>query len=254
MQSTAIAIFFLLVAATIGQEYPVPGAPETRLARAIGNQYFDFVQWTIEALAEKGEQISVPIERYLTDEQRSQFVLDYMQSTRDYYDLEGRVRQIYANATITDPAAASVDLRARRDAIRANIEQRRPTAEAIIQQQISTVLIDEGFGVDGEVFPPVAARITPLPNILIISPRDEIKRVSGEGLAAGLSVDQAEAIETAVMSDTNQSALVVPIGGPGRLPGDDSGNNAVAVVDANDGARMVTSLALPAPAGLQLSG
>ena len=61
-------------------------------------------------------------------------------------------------------------------------------------------------------------RITPLPNILIISPRDVINRVSGEGLAAGLNVDQAEAIEAQVFSDTNQSALVVPIGGLADYP------------------------------------
>lgn len=213
-----IVVFFLAVAVIIGQEYPVPGANETRLARAVGNQYFEFAQWTIEALAEKGAQIATPIERYLDDDQRRQFVLDYLQATRDYYDLEGRVRQIYADATVTDPAATSADLRTQRDAIRADIEQRRPTAEAIIQQQISAVLIDEGFGVGGEVFPPVAARITPLPNILIVSPRDEIKRVTGEALAAGLKVDQAEVIEAHVLSDTNQSALVVPIGGLADYP------------------------------------
>ena len=213
-----LAVFCLTVAVIIGQEYPVPGAPETRLARAVGNQYFDFAQWTIAALTEKGAQIAVPIERYFDDEQRCQFVLDYLQATRDYTDLESRVRQIYADASITDPAAASADRRTKRDAIRAAIEQRRPTAEAIIQQQISAVLMDEGFGVGGEVIPPVAARITPLPNILIVSPRDEIKRVTGEGLAAGLTVDQAEAIETRVFSDTNQSALVVPIGGLADYP------------------------------------
>jgi hypothetical protein len=218
VRSATLAVFFLAVAVTIGQEYPVLGAPETRLARAVGNQYFDFAQWTIEALAEKGAQIAVPIERYLNDDQRRQFVLDYLQATRDYYDLEGRVRQIYADASITDPAAVSAELRTRRDAIRAGLEQRRPTAEAIIQQQISAVLIDEGFGIGGEVFPPVAARITPLPDILIVSPRDEIRRVTGEGLAAGLKVDQAEIIEARVLSDTNQSALVVPIGGLADYP------------------------------------
>ncbi|MBI5567412.1 MAG: hypothetical protein HY870_21110 [Chloroflexi bacterium] len=211
-------VFFLAVAFFIGQEYPVPGADETLLARAVGNQYFEFAQWTVEAYTEKAAQIAVPIARYLDDEQRRQFVLDYMQATRDYYDLENRVRQIYAEAAITDPAAVSEDVRARRDALRASIEQRRPTAEAIIQQQISVILIEEGFSVGGEVFPPVAARITPLPNILIISPRDEIKRVTGEALAAGLKVDQAEAIEARVLSDTNQSALVVPIGGLADYP------------------------------------
>lgn len=211
-------VFFFALAVFIGQEYPVPGDEATLLARAVGNQYFEFTQWTVEALAEKGAQIAVPIERYLDDEQRRQFVLDYMQATRDYYDLEGRVRQIYADATVADPAAASAEVRAQRDALRASLEQRRPTAEAIIQQQIAVILVEEGFGLGGEVFPPVAARITPLPNILIVSPRDEIKRVTGEALAAGLKVDQAEAIETRVLSDTNQSALVVPIGGLADYP------------------------------------
>jgi hypothetical protein len=214
----ALVVFFLVVAVTIGQEYSVPGANETRLARAVGNQYFDFAQWTIAALAEKGAQLVVPIDRYLNDDQRRQFVLDFMQALRDYSDLEGRVRQIYADASISDPAAASANLRVRRDAIRAGIEQRRPTAEAIIQQQISVVLIDENFSLGGEVFPPVAARITPLPNILIVSPRDEIKRVTGEALAAGLKVDQAEVLEARVFSDTHQSALVVPIGGLADYP------------------------------------
>jgi hypothetical protein len=218
IRSAILAGFFLAVAGIVGQEYPVPGANETRLARAVGNQYFDFAQWTVEALAEKGAQIAVPIERYLDDEQRRQFVLDYLQATRDYTDLEGRVRQIYAEASIRDPAAASAELRTRRDTIRADIEQRRPTAEAIVQQQVSAVLSNEGFGLGGEVFPPVAARITPLPNILIVSPRDEIERVTGEGLAAGLTVDQAEVIEAQVLSDTQQSALVVPIGGLADYP------------------------------------
>ena len=211
-------VFFFSVAFFIGQEYAVPGDDDTLLARAVGNQYFEFVQWTVEALAEKGAQIAVPIDRHLDDAQRRQFVLDYLQATREYYELEGRVRQIYADAAVTDPTTSSEKLRIERDARRATIEQRRPTAEAIIQQQVSVLLIEEGFGTGGEVFPPVAARITPLPNVLIISPRDEIKRATGEALAAGLKVDQAEAIEARVLSETNQSALVVPIGGMADYP------------------------------------
>lgn len=215
----AANIFVLFgVAVLIGQEYPVPGDVDVRVSRAIGDQVFDFPEWTGAALVEKAAQIAVPIQNYMTDAQRSQFVLDSMQMTGDWSQLEGQVRKIYSDAAIADPASASSDLRARRDALRAQIEQRRPTVEAIIQQQISSVLIDEGFGVGGEVVPPVAVRITPLPYVLVISPRDEIRRISGEGLQAGLSVDQAETIEANVLSTTNQSAIVVPIGGLADYP------------------------------------
>jgi hypothetical protein len=202
----------------ISQEYPVPGASSTIISRLAGKELFDFTQWLGDAWLEKASQVSVPIQDYLSDAQRSQFVLGFTQLLNDWWSLESQVRQAYANAAIKDPEAQTEELRARRDAVRAKIDLRRPTAEAIIQQQISSILADEGFGRGGEIFPPVAARITPLPYMLIISPRDEINRVDAEGLQAGLSVDIADRIETQVLSQTNQSALVVPIGGLAAYP------------------------------------
>ena len=102
-------------------------------------------------------------------------------------NLEGQVRRVYADASIKDPETKTQDLRARRDAIcepRSNDCVPRPKRS--FNSRSPSVLVDEGFGAGGEVFPPVAARITPLPYILIISPRDEIHRIDGEGLQAGL--------------------------------------------------------------------
>ncbi len=214
----ALVMFFALVAVLIPQEYPVPGARDTRVSRAIGAQPFDFIEWLSSAWSEKAAQLAAPVQDFMTDEQRSQFVLDYMQLIRQWWRLEGRVRQIYNDSSKTDLAAATVELRAQRDQIRVEAEQRRPTVEAVLQQQLSSVLVDEGFGVGGEIFPPVAARITPLPDILILSPRDEIRRDDGESLQAGLAVDQMEQIESQVLSTTNQSALVTPIGGLAAYP------------------------------------
>jgi len=202
----------------VPQEYPVPGAPETIVSRLAGGELFDFMQWMTDSWLEKASQISVPVQDYLSDAQRSQLVLDFTQLMSEWQDLEWQVRQVYADDSVKDPEAQTKDLRAKRDAIRAEIEQRRPTAEAIIQQQISSVLADEGFGVGGEIFPPVEARVTPLPYMLIVSPRDAINRVDAEGLQAGLNVDIADRIERQVMSTTNQSALVVPIGGLAAYP------------------------------------
>ncbi len=202
----------------VPQEYPVPGAPTTIISRLAGKDLFDFAGWMADSWLEKAEQISAQVQDFLPETQRRQFVLDFTQLLNDWGKLEEQVRQVYADASVKDPETQTKDLRAERDAIRAEIERRRPTAEAIIQEQIASVLADEGFGAGGEIFPPVAARITPLPYMLIISPRDEINRVDAEGLEAGLSVDKADQIETQVLSQTNQSALVVPIGGLAAYP------------------------------------
>jgi len=212
------AIIFALIALLVGQEYPTPGDYRTQILRAVGDQFFDFVQWEGDAVTEKISQLTLPIQNYLDDRQQEQFVLDYLDLTQHWLSLDQKVRDLYADASIKDPISASADLRSQRDAARGQIEQRRPTAEAIIQQQISSVLIDDGFAIGGEVIPPVAARITPLPYMLIVSPRDQIKQTDAEGLQAGLNVDQAEQIETQVLSTTNYSALVVPIGGLAAYP------------------------------------
>jgi len=214
----AFIVFFAVMALLVSQEYPVPGDPGTRVSHAMGKDVFDFIAWMGEGWLEKAGQIAAPSEDYLTDEQRSQLVLHFTQLLNDWSDLEGQVRRVYADSSVKDPEASTQDLRIKRDALRAEIERLRPTAEAIIQQQISSVLVDEGFATGGEIFPPVAARITPLPYILITSPRDEIRRIDGEGLQAGLNVDEAERIETQVFSATNRSALVVPIGGLAAYP------------------------------------
>jgi hypothetical protein len=213
-----LLIFFAVMALLISQEYPVPGSPGTKISRVIGQEIFDFVAWMGEGWLEKAGQIAAPAEEFLSDEQRSQLVLTFAQKMNDWSDLEWQVRSAYADAEIADPETKTQDLRARRDRLRAEIEQLRPMAEAIMQQQIARVLVAEGFATGGEVFPPVAARITPLPYILIMSPRAEIRRLDGEGLQTGLPVDEAERIETQVFSATDRSALVVPIGGLAAYP------------------------------------
>ena len=62
------------------------------------------------------------------------------------------------------------------------------------------------------------AQMTPLPSLLIVSPRDRIERVEGVSLAHGLDAAVWDEMETAVYTQLNQSALVVPIGGLGTYP------------------------------------
>jgi hypothetical protein len=78
--------------------------------------------------------------------------------------------------------------------------------------------VDEGFGLLGQAWPPVQMHMTPLPSILVVSPRDEIRQLYGLPLAHGLSLSRHQAMEEAVLDDLDRSALVVPIGGLGIFP------------------------------------
>ena len=147
-----LMILLAVMAVLISQEYPVPGEPDTQISRAIGQNIFDFIAWMGEGWIEKASQIAAPAENFLTDEQRSQLVLTFAQKMNDWLDLEWQVRRAYADASIEDPETKTQDLRTQRDSLRAEIEQLRPTAEAILQQQIASVLVDEGLAV-GVNFP-----------------------------------------------------------------------------------------------------
>lgn len=212
------AIVFVVVILLLVGDAPAFGSAEAKLERIVGADQFDFLGWELDAFREKGAQSAVAIQSYLDEAQRAQFVVDYLARLRRLRDITRQVDRIYADPGVKDPAAASATQRAERDQLRAEVERLQPTAEAIVQDQIASVLADEGLAVGGHVFPPVLASITPLPNILVISPRDQIKREPGVGLSAGITVDRADAIETAVFDQLDKSALVTPIGGLAVYP------------------------------------
>ena len=211
-------IFFTILAYLCTGNAPTPGAFDTQIERIMGVDRFDFAGWMIDALLEKGAVGSLPIQDYLDASQRAQFVVDYLDRTRRLFSIERDIDRIYADPNVTDPDAVSAARRAERDGLRAEIEQRRPTLEAIIQDQIATVLAEEGLSIGGRVFPPVLARITPLPHILILSPRDRIERVDSFDLSASLPVERIEVIENQVSAQLDKSAFVTPIGGLALYP------------------------------------
>ena len=200
--------------------YDVPNfssRPEA-MDRLLAGHHFDFVTWTIEAVLGKiGHELVRPQDG-MTDADQIAFVRDFMDRVREYQRLENEVRLVYINPDVDDHDAASADLRAQRTQARREVDARQDLAEAIIQEQIEAVLRDEGFAVGGQVMPPVRFRFTPLPYVLIVSPRDHIETIDQRGLQTGLTVDQQDSIERAVGQKFNVSALVTPIGGLAAYP------------------------------------
>jgi hypothetical protein len=94
----------------------------------------------------------------------------------------------------------------------------QPIAEAIIEDQVGTILAEEGFDLFGQTWPPVQMHMTPLPLILIVSPREEIRQIHNIPLEHGLPLGTQENIESAILDTVDRSSLVVPIGGIGFFP------------------------------------
>jgi hypothetical protein len=71
-------------------------------------------------------------------------VLDYLALVGEARRLQDRIERIYADPEIASPAAASAELQGELAAVRARVVQLQPVAEAIVQEQVASVLVDEG--------------------------------------------------------------------------------------------------------------
>ena len=186
----------------------------TSLAR---NHLFDYVSWEIDALWEKTQQELLGTHYYLDDgEQRIQ-VLTYLEQLADAQEIEAQIERAYSNPYINDPLSATVDLRAERDRLRADLDASQPLVEGIIESQVSAVLTDAGFDLLGQVMPPVSMHFTELPTLLVISPRDHIEFKVDINLTP-LTIEQRETLEAQIERELDVSALIVPLGGLSLYP------------------------------------
>ena len=207
-----------LFCAVVAPEWPAFQDERHRLNAIIELRDFDFLVWFLDALAAKGSERAALGHAYLDQETRQEVVLTYLEHVRDARRLEGEINSLYADPDVANAAAASASLRSERAHIRAQMKQLQPVAEAIVQEQVSAVLADEGFELLDGILPPVQMHMTALPLILIVSPRDEIRQLYGVPLVPGLTTPEMESLETAVYERLDRSALVVPIGGLGFFP------------------------------------
>lgn len=190
------------------------GARVTALARPY---LFDYVTWEVDALWVKLRQELVGVHPYLDEDTRSALVLAYLDRVAEAQTLENQIAQVYADPDVADPAAASRELRVERDALRAQLNADQPLVEGIIEAQVASVLVDEGFALWGQVLPPVSMHFSALPTELIVSPRDRIAFDVGLELVA-LTTEERDALETSIDTTLDVSSLVVPLGGLSLYP------------------------------------
>ncbi len=207
-----------LLLITLNYDVPLPSDRSYVMDRLLAGYHFDFVTWIAGAAAGKLGYEFVRPHDGMTDADQVAFVRDFMRRVGEYQRLESEIRRIYIDPNVADHEAASARLRAQRDQMRREMNARQYLAEAILQEQVEAILREEEFALGGQVMPPLRFRFTPLPYILIVSPRDRIVTIDQRGLQTGLTVDEQDRIERMVAERFNVSTLVTPIGGLAAYP------------------------------------
>lgn len=202
----------------IAPEWPVFADEWHQLKRLIGLGEFDFLVWEVEAIISKGEAELVGGHLYLDEATRREIVLSYLQRVDEARQVSNEIALLFAESTVTEPFAAAAPLQSQLDILRADVAQLQPLAESILQEQIASVLLDEGFSPIGQTFPPVLSRISPLPLLLVVSRRDRIEELYRVSLVPGQTTPEIETLEATIYNQLDRSALVVPLGGIGTYP------------------------------------
>jgi hypothetical protein len=188
------------------------------VAWIVSAHQFDYVSWEISALAAKLESTLWGVHPFMTEADRSAFVRAYFGDLERARALENQVARLYAEAdgeSAGERQAAPLIME--RDALRADLASRQTLAEAILEGQVAAVLLELGFGTAGQLLPPMAMRFSQVPNLLIVSPRDQIRFDISINLDP-LPVDQQAALEREIDTTEDVSSLIVPLGGIALYP------------------------------------
>lgn len=147
--------------------------------------------------------------------ERQAAVEQYFQLGQEERRLARELREAAASDDVEarDKIQSSLsDLRAQRESIRADVEE-------TIEAGISSVIVDEDLSTVGQfIFPPVDIRLGDPPKLLITSPRDRIERVHDVLLSIDVTLQEREAIESQLLTESDMAALVENIGGLATYP------------------------------------
>lgn len=179
---------------------------------------FNYVSWVVSALVEKFSSATLGLEHFIDDKKQSDIVLQYFDQIEKVEALETRLEELNSDPDLRRRTGeiASVDARLGKETER--MHQYGQVAESVLQNQTERSLAELGFGVGGQIFPPLLFKVTDLPLNLIISPRETISTLRSYSLKPGMNALEKEALEEVILREYNLSALVEPVGGIGAYP------------------------------------
>lgn len=197
----------------------VDPADQKEQIRAYSRAYeFDYVSWTLSALARKASQTSLEVDRYLSVPDQRELIFDYLQLKNETNQLQSQLSSIIADPNQEDREGQEAEVRGTLEDMTARRESLAPYVEQVLQSQLNSALVALDMSLGGQLIPPVLFRSEPNSYALIISPRDEIRQEANIMLVRGLSLDEIISLETSIEGELDLSALVVGIGGVGLYP------------------------------------
>lgn len=179
---------------------------------------FNYFTWTVNAFIAKISETGLDAANHIPESIQLKVVTSYFDLSSELDSIEFDIQLIYADPSITDPDTAAADKINKRGELQSMLDQMSPVVEKILENQVKTVLAEEGLDSGGQTIPPVLYHTTPLPKALIVSPRDIIRQDANISLLADMSLEQITRLEGDVETNLDVSALVVDIGGVGMYP------------------------------------
>ncbi|MGB1252064.1 MAG: hypothetical protein ACPG8W_15710 [Candidatus Promineifilaceae bacterium] len=211
-----VAAVWFTIAALYVPDFPIQSKERRAVGRIVGRRQFNFIEWEVKAVWEKVQASVSRSEKLLGQDEQKEVVLAYLAITGEARRLDRELENIYA--TSDNPEQDSELLSAELAQVRADSTEIRPIAESILQNQVADILKSEDMQLLGGAWPPVQAQMTPLPMILIVSPRDRIEQQIQVPLKNEITIPERDLLEKEIFSELGMSALVVPIGGLGTYP------------------------------------
>lgn len=182
------------------------------------DEMFGFGHWTVSSLLGKAVNASLKADKFLDRDAQVSSVKSWLDSVRKVSQLDRELDQALANPETAAQSEKLVQMQAELRDARRERDLRAELAESVLQSQTEGLLAEVGFGLGGQVFPPLLFHVSDLPLNLIVSPRTEIRTLISINLRPGLDAMQKEAIETHILEEYSLSALVEPVGGLGVYP------------------------------------
>jgi len=223
----ALGILLLLLVFLQGSVIPPYRTFDYKMGAVVAGCQFSFARWEVGAITRKLDQMltgtagSLSLAENLAERKKA-VVLDYISLIQQIGQLEQSIQQTYSTAAENlaeeDPSAVALPLRQELAELRQRQAEKQGQVEAILEGQITHVLLSQDLDTLGIVWPPVKFQFEQLPIYLVISPRQEIRVRKGIYLEHGLGLDIREAIEEEIDEAFDVSSLTVGIGGLSAYP------------------------------------
>lgn len=188
-----------------------PSLLQNRILAVARGESFDYAEWELQALWNKAQQELWGYHAFIPEADRSAYVLAYFDRKQQLSSLESQLAQPQDLATLAH-------LQTQHHRLTDEINVAQALVEHIIEGQVSSILRDEGLAFLGQVLPPVTMRFLDIPDVLVVSPREEIHQAMTLTLQP-MTFEERIALEARIAQAVPDYAVwITPIGGVGVWP------------------------------------